>query len=328
MSLFGRAEAARAHFYTGFETSISSGLSVLQALRLLGERRGSLGRAATLARGRLEDGSTLAEALAATRSFAPLEINLVHAGERSGKLDEVLGELARYYDTQSQAIATLHQGFVYPIVLVHLAILLPSLSVWFQVGLGAYLAQAAPALGTLWFALLAVVFGNPLLDQRAPALARLRDGFALYVPYLGGLVRARGAAAYARVLGLLLGAGLPIVEALEQAAGSVRNKAIGAALAEPAARVRRDSCKLAEALRDVPTRILPRLLQEAVLTGEASGKLDSVLARTSDALERQAASRQKTLITMLPIVALLLVGAYVAMTVISFYTERMNSLGL
>lgn len=327
MGLLSGDHDDRAELYGELATLLDSGILLREALRMAARRASLAGRLAARLEARVApeagDGVPLAEAMAADpAAFPPFESEVAAAGERSGKLPESLRRLARHHESRGAARARLLQGLIYPAVVVHLGILVVPLYRLVSEGLGAYLVHVLPGLAIVYGLVLAVG-----LVRRAPAGSAVRsalDRVVLGLPFFGALVRRLVVADYAQSLALLYGAGIPVFRALEQAEKTCRNAVIAAAAGRATDRVRAGE-KLGEAFA-VERDVFPAIFVDLVETGETSGKLDDTLIRAADRLRTDGDRALETLAKVLPIVALLVVGAYVGYIVISFYTQYYGQL--
>ncbi|QLP97388.1 MAG: type II secretion system F family protein [Rhodoblastus sp.] len=162
-------------------------------------------------------------------------------------------------------------------------------------------------------AILCVLLGLAARNLRhAPgarqALARLR----LKLPMIGALLAKRDIARFARTLGSLRSAGVPILSALASARGVVANPAIAADLGRTIDAVR-DGAPLALSLRDVVA--MPPLAVRMVMVGEEAGRTEQMLLRLAtmfDAQTQRAIDRAMSLLTpVLTIVIAVIVGALI-----------------
>jgi general secretion pathway protein F len=135
--------------------------------------------------------------------------------------------------------------------------------------------------------LVAVVAGAGILIAalRRPGPAMRLDRLKLNVPVLGKVVAAQETARFARTLGTLLRAGVPLLQALGSAREVVANRYLAAGM-ERAQNLVREGARLHRALEDATA--LPPLAQRMISVGEEAGKLDHMLLRTATMLEQQA----------------------------------------
>jgi general secretion pathway protein F len=250
----------------------------------------------------------------------------VSAAEGTGRLPEILDRLSSELLRAARTAERLRAGLTYPAVVLALAVVavgvlvsvvLPALEPLFGAGAGELprstrAVLAAGAWLREWGAPgLALLLASGLLAARAgasPAARRWRDGHALRLPLLGPIARRAVTARVARVLGALLGAGVPLTEALGHAAAAAGNAAVSAALERAAARVSAGG-RLAAALAEEPA--LPPLAITLVGVGEEGGRLREMLGEVAVIHEEEMDRAVERLLALLVPGVTLLLGALV-----------------
>jgi type IV pilus assembly protein PilC len=157
-------------------------------------------------------------------------------------------------------------------------------------------------IGTLW-----VRTGN-----RAAAI----DGLLLRMPYIGPLMRMYATSQLARSLATLLAGGLPLVNALEVAASSVGNRAMGAAV-EKTTQLIREGESLTTALES--TRMLESLTLEMVKVGEQTGALSEMLQSIAEFYDEDLETRLETVLALVEPLLLILMAVIVSGMLLAFY---------
>lgn len=257
-------------------------------------------------------GRDLASAGRLSGVFTPLESTLVRAAQDAGGLAHVHEQLAQRYAEQANHATALASRLLLPagILLLALAVRpLPAL-VSGALGLGGYLA--AVSLPLLW--LLGFYFGVRWLwrrwQLRAAAQPTALEDLILALPLLGGLQRRADLRNFCDSLGLLLEAGMPMLDALPRACAAQGN-----------ARVRRDFVSLAP--RVAAGQSLARafdalsfpgkpMLMAVLNTGEATGRPGEALLRFARLQARQLAAQQQALAIWLPRLFYLAVAGWMA----------------
>lgn len=183
----------RVFFYHQLSVMLKAGLPVLGALEDMAKRGQAAARhaAGSLLRG-VSRGETLAEQMARfPDQFSPLEVTAVKAGEVSGRLPETLARLAQHYEVTGRAGRRLITGMIYPLLLVHLAAIIPAAPQLFMDngGMSAFLHKALPLLLLLYALGALAVFMNTI-TKHPSALAPVRDRILHLVPIFGPLIRA------------------------------------------------------------------------------------------------------------------------------------------
>ena len=252
---------------------------------------------------RVRDGSGLADALAADqRSFPPLAISLVRAGEFGGAMDKALFGLAEYLAKAHSLREAIKSALVYPVILLAtgglsltlvLTYVLPAFKPLFaEAGKALPVStQIVMAIGDAvaaygWLMGLAVLLGvlGYRRAMKRPELRRRKDASLLRVPVLGRLITRIEAARFSRTLGTLLGNGVTLPASLAITGETLGNSAMAAAVGATAESVREGE-SLAELL--TRTRLFPSLALHLVRVGEETGKLEAMLLRQADIYDRE-----------------------------------------
>lgn len=283
--------------------------------------------------GSVLEGRRLSEAMAREPvSFPPLYRGMVAAGESSGTLPVILERLADLLERQAQVRSKVLSAVAYPIVLAAVAafvvfalmvFVVPKVVEQFEdigqtlplltrmvIGLSTFLAR-------WWWAILLAVALAIFVVARAMRDESLRlraDRFLLRLPLFGRLVRDLHAARMARTLSTMVASRLPLLEGLRLTTQTVHNRALREASADIAESVRTGG-SLSGALNKAG--IFPPLLVYLAASGEASGRLDLMLERAADYLEREFDSFTATALALLEPAIIIVMGAVVALIVLS-----------
>lgn len=302
--------AAQAVLARELATLLAARLPVDEALRIvaLQPRIGRRARriVADAAR-RVGEGAALSDALAAAGRAVPDHVcRLVAAGERSGRLPEVLGELAQSMEQGVRLAGRITTALLYPCLLLVaslatlglvVGVMVPAVVPLFRdAGVSppaalAFLAAAQETVAARWPLVLGLVAGAAGLLAWAATdtrLGSLRDGLVLRLPFAGPLARHTATARLARSLAMLLGNGVPMVEALTAASGTVANGAVRAGVREAARAVNTGAALSGELAR---SGLLPDLALRFVRIGEETGQLVPMLARVADLYEHDVEQR-------------------------------------
>lgn len=303
---------------------VGAGLPLERALTALADEAEQPRQRELLAQLKAEvnGGSTFARALAsAPREFDEVYRGVVAAGEASGALGLVLERLADDLEERQALRAKLIGAMAYPAVVTLVAIIIVIFLVTYVVP---QVAQAftstRQALPFLTVALLAIsdfvrswgwallagllAGGGLFLLALRGAAFRLRfDALWLTLPLAGRLARGYNAARFAATLGLLAGAGVPILKALQAAAETLSNHAMRADAMDALVQVR-EGAPLGSALAG--KKRFPGLLAMFARLGEQTGRLPEMLDRAGQQLSSEVQRRAMTLATLLE--PLLIVG--------------------
>lgn len=311
---------------------VGSGLPLERALTALAEDCEQPRQRELLAQLKAEvnGGSTFARALAsAPREFDEVYRGVVAAGEASGALGLVLERLADDLEERQQLRAKLIGAMAYPAVVTLVAIVIVIFLVTYVVpqvaqaftstrkelpGLTVAMLAISAFVRTWGWAVLAVLVagGAGFAWLLRGAAFRLRfDAFWLTLPLFGRLARGYNAARFAATLGMLAGAGVPILKALQAAAETLSNHAMRADAMDALVQVR-EGAPLGSALAG--KKRFPGLLAMFSRLGEQTGRLPEMLTRAGAQLSGEVQRRAMALATLLE--PLLIVGMGVIVLVI------------
>ncbi|MBI3954128.1 MAG: type II secretion system F family protein [Chloroflexi bacterium] len=324
---------------------LEAGTPLLHALHLLHDhsRKASLRAALAGVAAAVEQGNTLAHALESEApAFPHLLVRLVQVGERTGDLEGVLRQLASYLEGEQRLAKKLGGALVYPAIVLALAagvvglmvtVVLPPLQGLFESFAVELPLTTRLALGTTgWLAdnLAALGLAGVTAALVAGVYLRREDGrrraqaLLLRLPVLGSLVLDRHLGRSARMAALLLRAGVPIQEMLEQLAQASGNLVIRDALLAARRQVL-GGARLGEGLAQGP--LAAPLFLQLVQVGEETGTLDRTLEAAASFYEQLVEDRLGQMVSLLEPALTLLVGGVVAFLALSVVTPIVSITG-
>ena len=279
------------------------------------------------------EGRRLADAMALQgRAFPPLYRAMVSAGETSGALESILERLADGLERDQIVRGKVITALVYPIVLAVVALGVIGAMMTFVVPRVVdqfdSMNQTLPLLTRLvigvsdlmrdWGWLLALVIvagglvGAALL--RNPAMRLRADTLLLKLPLIGRLTRDLHGARMARTLSTMIAAGLPVLEGLTITGRTVSNRRLRLAT-ETMADAVREGGGLSAAMRRAD--VFPPILVYMTASGESSGRLEPMLERAADYLEREFSTFTAVMLSLLEPAIIVVMGGVVALIVLS-----------
>ena len=322
-------------FNVQLSTMVRVGIPLVMALDTLSQQVDNASLRLTIAdvARNVEAGNGFSESLARhPRAFSPLFINMVRAGEVSGKLEEILRRLAAYAKHQADLREQLKTALTYPILLLLvglsvitfllLGIIPKFMSIFLAAGVPLplptlilyTLSQAVRRYGLamLFLAAFGVVAAVRYVRTRS---GRQRfDAFLLKLPVIGSLARKTALARFARTLETLLSSGVPALESLAIAERTCGNAVIAQAVAAAEASVRRGG-----AISD-PLRLsheFPPMVVQMISVGETSGTLDRMLTEVADHYDELVRHGIKRVTTLIEPLFLIVMGGLVALIMAS-----------
>ncbi|OFE13323.1 hypothetical protein PHACT_09375 [Pseudohongiella acticola] len=313
-------------FTTGLRTLVDARVPLDKALRLLeGITESSAMRELVVTMRRdVKEGKSLAEAMETRPDvFSRMYINIVRAGEEGGILHQLLPDLAEFLETSANNRQAIVSAMVYPIVLLVtgvisvfllLVFVIPQFAIMFQdagtdvpasAAFLLALSEGVQQYGYLFVLMIAgLVFWWRWQDRQAATKLR-KDAFLLRTPLLGQLLLYRDCAVFARTLGALLGAGIPLIRALRVAREVVSNTELVRLLARVEEDVR-GGAGLGVSLEKAG--VFPTLLHQLVAVGEESGRTGSILLKTAETFDQSVKNQMASLVSALQPGLILLLG--------------------
>jgi len=278
-------------------------------------------------RSRVMEGHSLAAALRDfPRVFPEIYQATVAAGEQSGHLDAVLERLADYLEDRQAANSTIKKALIYPSMLVVASIGIVAFLLGYVVPQVVQVFdstnQELPALTNAmlvtsgfvreWglIVLIVVVVGIIVFQRamRSESFKMRVHGMQLRIPLFAKLIRGFNAAQFARTLSILAASGVPVLEALEISSQVITNRPMRKAVKTASGQVREGST-LSKALER--TGYFPPMLLHLIASGEASGKLDSMLEKAATHQERELDSTMSIFLGLFEPVVILIMGGVV-----------------
>lgn len=322
-------------FYIQLSNMINAGITISMSLSTLGKQTHNKALRETIegvAR-QIEGGSTLSGALAGYgKVFPKLFVNMVKAGEASGKLDAVLMKYAKFYENQEDIKEKVKGALFYPMILLSFGTAVMLFIVTFiipqfaQIYMKAGVRLPVPTLivyragfiiKSYWywlFALLIALYAAMKLYSRTEKRALFIDGLKLRFPVVGPLYRKVAIARFARTLATLLSSGVPILASLDITKEVVGNRILENIIANVRKYVEKGE-KLAQPLK-VSGEFPPDVVQ-MVSVGEESGGLDTMLEKIADFYDITVSYAIKKLTTIIEPFFLMVMGVMVGVIMAS-----------
>jgi type II secretory pathway component PulF len=298
------------NFTRQLSSLLAAGVPLSRALRILGKEASTPAAAEKWQEihDLVADGNALADAMAQSpETFPQVYVAMVRAGETGGFLDVVLGQIADFQAREKELRSKVISALVYPAVLMVLAVsvlvfllafFIPRFQKIFE-GFGAALPLltqcivGASSLVTKYGIFVAIGIAVVFLMIRkwlqSDQGRRTWQRVILRAPVLGSLLARFAMTRFCRMLGTLVGSGVPLINALRVARESIGNQTLVDALTASIERVQRGD-SLAASLSDCP-RLFPGSVIEMISVAEETGRLDQEMVRlamvTDGDLDRQ-----------------------------------------
>lgn len=323
-------------------TMISAGLSLLRTLAILAEQTESKPLAKILARVRndVETGQSLSAAMAKHKDvFPPLMINIVRAGEVGGFLEKSLVSVAENYESEVKLRSTIKSAMTYPVMVFFMAIvavvgmllfIVPIFKDMFE-GLGGTLPLPTQMLVSLsqlmkWLAPVLVVGAVAFIawwrrHKHDDAIRARVDPLKLRMPVFGLLFRKVAIARFTRNFGTMMGAGVPILQALDIVGETSGNWAI-----EQAVKDVRESVRTGHSLAGplAEHAVFPPMVVQMMAVGEDSGALEVMLEKISEFYDQEVQSTTEQLTSLIEPLMIAFLGVIIGGMIIALYLPIFN----
>ena len=275
----------------------------------------------------LKEGSQLSKAMLDQEGMFPdLLIRMVQAGEKTGKLDEVLEKMSEHYTKELKTSRQIQGAMIYPAVLAFLAVaavlallyvVIPSFSgIFEQSGMAMPLPTrivlaASNFVRSSWYILFGVtgILVFLFLRYRSTEAGRYHlDRLKLNLPVIKGPMQKIVTARFASTLAILTSAGIPLVEAIESAAATTNNAVVIEKM-----KIANEGLQKGERLTGMitATGLFPPMMLSMVKIGEESGSLESMLVKTSDYYEEELETAIKQLLSLLEPAMIIVMGVII-----------------
>lgn len=320
---------------------LNSGVPLLQALELLAEQlEGPLQQTLITIKDTIKEGQSFADALRQFPSiFDTTYIQLVRAGEATGKLGTILNRIVDYLERREEISRRVRSAMTYPIIQLCIVALVVVILLYFVIpGLAqsfikkgvalplptAILMAMSNFLTSYWYILLISVLLLALAYRSwatTPAGQRTIDTIKLKLPIVSFFTRMGSVAQFCRTLGMLLESGVNLSDALDIVVQIIDNRILKDALSEARDKIIKEG-KISAYLKQ--TNIFPPIAIYLIKTGEESGQLDSMLLTVAQNYEEELKEYSDTLSTLLDPIMLLVMGVIVGFIVLAVALPMMQ----
>ncbi|MFL2098716.1 type II secretion system F family protein [Marinilactibacillus psychrotolerans] len=329
-------------FLRQFSTLIESGILLLDALEILSKQidNKALKEALEQISNQVREGIALSSSMAKfPKLFPELLVNMIQSGEASGRLDDVLKNMANYYEKQYRLKQKISTALTYPAVVGSMAVMITIFLLVFIVPIFANLfssfGEELPAYTKMvltlsqlvehywWILLIIGIFiyiGFKELKKREKT-SFIIDGLLLKMPFIGKFVQKSILARMTQTLSSLLESSVPILQAVEITKNVMSNKVVKKVLQESKLSLERGE-SIAKPMEE--HWMFPDLITQMINVGESSGALDEMLRKVAEVYDQEleeASDKLQSLIEPILIVFLaVIVGAIVLSIIIPMFS--------
>ena len=334
-------------FCRQFASILKAGVSVINALEMLAEQTENkkLKEAIVQTQSNVEKGESLSDSMKLNDAFPSILIDMVRAGEASGSLENSLTRMAIQFEKDAKLKGIVKKAMMYPIVLlcvmigviiVMLTFVIPSFMTMFEdldselpVTTRAILAMS-DSLKNYWYIYILVIVGIVVGIQMYKHTDDGRhnlDKLKLKIPVFGLLQTKTACASFARTMSTLLQAGMPMIDALEISASTMKNVLFYDGLQKVKNGV---SLGLPLSNQLKATGLFPPMVVHMVSIGEETGNVEEMLTNSATYYEEEVEVQTQTLTSLMEPIIIVLMALVVVMLIMAIYQPMIqlyNTLG-
>lgn len=320
-------------FCRQFVSIITAGVTIIDALAMLSESttNKALAKAIKEVQMSIEKGETLSNSMAVHKSVFPdILVNMVGAGEASGSLEIAFERMAIQFEKDAKLSAMMKKAMVYPIivslvavgvVVVMLLFVIPNFKEMFDSmdttlpAITLAVVAMSDFLKNYWYLVILVIVLLVVamkIFKKSDTGKEFFGNVGIKLPLFGSLTVKSSASRFARTLGTLLYAGLPLIDAIEIVAKTMTNVLFEKALREAKEEVAK-GVVLSEPIKNCG--LFPPMVHHMTKIGEETGNLEDMLTKLADYYDEEVEIATQTLMAalepMIIIILALIVGVLI-----------------
>lgn len=318
-------------------TMLSSGLSLLRALTILADQTESkkLKEILGKVRDEVERGVSFSEAVAQFPvDFPPIMINMIRAGEAGGFLDKAMDSIATNFEKEHKLRSTVKSAMTYPVVVLIMSLVSVVVMLIFIVPIFAKMFASLGSKLPLPTQLLvdlshAMVYIGPILavglfvgwlwyrvNKNTDRVRGFLDPIKLKVPIFGQLNRKIVIARFARNFSNMIGAGVPILQALQIVGEVSNNFVVQKALDRVAEAVRKGESIAGPLQRE---SVFPQMVSQMVAVGEDAGSMEIMLEKIAVFYDDEVEATTDALTSLIEPLLISFLGVVVGGMIVALY---------
>ncbi|RJQ54421.1 MAG: type II secretion system F family protein [Actinobacteria bacterium] len=324
-------------FSRQFATMVNSGLSLTKCLSILSQQSESAAlRTIVTDIGKdVEGGQSLSDSMGKhPKTFPPIFVNMVRAGETGGVLDEVLMRVADHFEKESQLKSKIKSAMAYPMAMFSMSMLILFAMITFVVPvfvnmfaqLGGdlplptqVLVTASDFIRSRWYVLIVVIGGSVwgFKSYKATKGGRYNiDKVKLHLPIMGKLTVKIALAKFTRTFGTLISSGVPILSALDIVADTSGNELVAEAVKKTRAGIKEGET-ISKPLGE--SAVFPPMVVQMISVGEETGALDSMLNKIADFYDAEVSASVDALTSLIEPLMIAFMGMIIGGIIIALY---------
>lgn len=323
----------RLGIFTDLSTMLTAGIPILEAIESMEQdSKGNVKKILSFIKRAITNGIPLSRAIEQMpHAFDPVSINLIRSAEAGGTLEETLKDIVESTKKEMAFSEQLRNTLIYPlfvmilflgIVILMLTFVIPRVAEVFssmnvkEPEITKIMIKTSKYFNSHWLMIIFVfviliILAGVLINYNKRLITRL----ILRIPFLHSLGTNIDLARFTRSFGLLMSAGVPIIESLKLSERVVQKKEIISVIQQMQTDVAAGK-SLTISMRK-PKSIIPSVMWRSLRTAESSGTLDKTLQNLTEHFDDQVSQSLKVLSSLFEPVLILIVGIMVGFLMIS-----------
>jgi len=319
-------------------TMMGAGVPMVQSFEIVanGMENQSMREMVMGLKSEVESGSNLTNSLRKyPDQFDDLFCSLVEAGEQSGTLESLLGEIANYKEKSESLKKKIKKAMFYPVAVLIVAGIVTAILLVFVVpqfealfaGMGGDLpaftrmiVNASEFMQAYWWVMFlgigATVYTFIQAKKRSKKFGEFLDKFALKAPVFGDIVVKAATARFARTLSTMSKAGVPLVEAMDSVAGTAGNSVFEKAILKM-----KDEAATGQRLTTSieNSGLFSNMVSQMVAIGEEAGSIDDMLGKVADYYEEEVDNAVDAMTSLMEPMIMAFLGVVIGGLVVGMY---------
>lgn len=324
-------------FCRQFSSIIKAGVNVINALSMMSEQTENkkLKAAIKNVQSNVEKGETLSSAMRSEGDIFPsLLISMVAAGEASGSLETAIERMAIQFEKDAKISGMVKKAMIYPIILIVVMIgvviammmfVIPNFMDMFE-GLDAEMPFMTVMVINMsnfildkWWLLILIVVGIVFAYKsyyKTDAGRHVIDRIKIKIPVFGVLTVKTACARFSRIMSTLLSAGMPMISAIEIAAGTMDNVLFKDALQKVRSGV---ALGMGFSQQIGVTRLFPAMLVHMVGIGEETGNIEDMLTNVANYYDEEVELATQSVTALMEPMIIIVMAVVVGALVLAIY---------
>lgn len=324
-------------FCRQFVSMTSAGVSIIDALAMLKDQTENKKLAAAIsdAKDEVQKGHTLAESMGSQPVFDEMFVNMIDAGEASGNIETAFSRMAVQFEKNAKVQGLVKKSMMYPMALCVVAVavflimvlkVIPGYATMFSEtgmtlpGITIAMMSISEFLKEYWYLVLLVIAGVVFLIRMYKKTEQGKAFFgklAIKIPIFGKLNVKTYSALFARTLSTLLYSGIPMIDAIDAVANTMKNTLFKNQLKQAKAEVAK-GIALSEPLRN--GGLFPPMVVHMLSIGEETGNIEEMLDKLANYYDEEVeittqtvmAAMEPMIIVVMALIVVILIAAIMA----------------